>query len=71
MTASVMCQSRLMRCLTLSTLSFGFPFKHTEFGGIDLSLGWVIFLLFIRLGLLHRQALVFSCKYCQLQRNYS
>lgn len=29
--------SCLMRwCLTLSTLSFGFPFKHSKFEGIDL-----------------------------------
>jgi len=60
-----------MRSLTLSMLSFGFPFKHRKFEGINLSFGWIIFLLFMLSGLLHRQALVFPCKYCQLQRNYS
>lgn len=44
----VMC---LMRCLTLS---FGFPSMHRKIEGIDMSFGWIIFLLFIYIGLLHR-----------------
>lgn len=60
MTALVMCHSCLMRCLTLSMVSFGLSFKHRKFGGIDLPLGWIIFLLFVHLGHLHRQALVFQ-----------